>query len=66
MSKKYATGGRFDPSLTQLNVKTGEEVGQIGAKMGQNRGSSLAFSLIQLPKTDNKMETMNDVPPLVL
>jgi len=34
MSKKYAKGGRFDPSLTQLNVKMGEEMGQLGAKNG--------------------------------
>ena len=34
ISKKYAKGGRFDPSLTQLNVKMGTEMGQIGAKNG--------------------------------
>jgi len=34
MSKKYAKGDRFDPSLTQLNMKTGEQIGQIGAKNG--------------------------------
>jgi len=32
MSKKYAKGGRFDPSLIQSNMKTGEELGQLGAK----------------------------------
>jgi len=32
MSKKYAKGGRFGRSLIQLNVKTGEKLGQIGAK----------------------------------
>jgi len=34
MSKKYAKGGQFDPSLTQLNVKMEEKMGQIGAKNG--------------------------------
>ena len=34
MSKEYAKGDRFDPSLTQLNVKTGEEMDQIRAKNG--------------------------------
>jgi len=34
MSKKYARGGRINPSLTQLNVKMGEKMGQIGAKNG--------------------------------
>jgi len=27
MSKKYAKGGRFDPSLMQLNVRTQEKIG---------------------------------------
>ena len=34
MSKKYAKGGRFDPSLIRLNVKTREKMSQIGAKIG--------------------------------
>jgi len=42
MSKNYAKRGRFDHSkrgrfdhsLTQLNVKMGEEMDQIGAKNG--------------------------------
>jgi len=34
ISKKYAKGDRFDPSLAQLNVKTGEKMDEIGAKSG--------------------------------
>ena len=34
ISKKYAKGDRFDHSLTQLNVKTGEKMDEIGAKSG--------------------------------
>jgi len=34
MSKKYAKGGRFDPSLTRSNVNMREKMSQIGAKKG--------------------------------